>query len=603
MEFLNPAALYGLLALPLLLIPYLIRRKPRRVIFSSLLLFMEPGQRAGGRPLGRPRLPLIFFLQLLLLALLILALGEPVFSVRTSKIAVVLDNSASMQTVEARQSRFAMAKEKALEVLSKLGTTGKVDLYLTLPRLEKVHGTHLGTTEATAVLNAMEPTDLPDAPIDYQRVLSQMVRLEKYDRVFLITDHPASAQGDILRVITVGQPRDNFAITSFGVAHSSLVGAGLEATAEVGNFSNKDAHIKVALRGGGARLGIQDLSIKAGQSGRVTFTGFPAHPYYTAEIDAIDSLKIDNRRFAVSPAAQNLRILGVSPRPQALTTLRKIAGVTVDLIAPQEYESTERSGYALEIFHYSTPPVAPEKPALFVLPPDNNPLAEMEPPVSRAVISSWREPHPLTRYVNFTLLRPVFSRPLKPRSAGEIIIESPGGPLAFATERAGVRQLVLGFDPFPYLGRENLPVSVFTLNLLNWFFHGARVEGSTTGEVLTFGKSVQKGNFMVTPRGDKVALNPDSTSFSKTYLQGLYQLDRGADRELFAVNLRNQSESDLRNPAPIELQDSNRSGIQVSALFSLWPYLLLLSLLLLLVEWFVNPRLLSKQRTPIAHRA
>ena len=67
MEFLNPAALYGLLALPLLLIPYLIRRKPQRIIFSSLLLFTEPGTRAGGQAMGRLRLPPIFFLQLLLL--------------------------------------------------------------------------------------------------------------------------------------------------------------------------------------------------------------------------------------------------------------------------------------------------------------------------------------------------------------------------------------------------------------------------------------------------------------------------------------------------------------------------------------------------------
>src|SRR5262245_35119207 len=103
MEFLNPAALYGLLALPLLLVPYLIKRKPQRVLFSSLLLFTEPVKRAGGRPLGRLRLPLIFFLQLLLLTLLILALGEPVFSLRASNIAIILDNSASMQTIEGQQ--------------------------------------------------------------------------------------------------------------------------------------------------------------------------------------------------------------------------------------------------------------------------------------------------------------------------------------------------------------------------------------------------------------------------------------------------------------------------------------------------------------------
>ena len=58
------------------------------------------------------------------------------------------------------------------------------------------------------------------------------------------------------------------------------------------------------------------------------------------------------------------------------------------------------------------------------------------------------------------------------------------GPLVFATAQRGARQLALGFDIFPYLGRENLPVSIFTLNLLDWFFHGS-VEGRVTGAPLT----------------------------------------------------------------------------------------------------------------------
>src|SRR5262245_43057147 len=110
MEFLNPAALFGLIALPLLLIPYLIRKRPQRVVFSSLLLFADLATNASDRPWGKLRLPPVFFIQLLLLTLLIFALGEPVFSVNPTKIAIVLDNSASMQTVEGDKSRFALAK-------------------------------------------------------------------------------------------------------------------------------------------------------------------------------------------------------------------------------------------------------------------------------------------------------------------------------------------------------------------------------------------------------------------------------------------------------------------------------------------------------------
>ena len=589
MEFLNPAALYGLLALPLLLIPYLIRRKPKRVIFSSLLLFAEPGTRAGGRPLGRLRLPLIFFLQLLLLTLLILALGEPVFSLRASNIAIVLDNSASMQTLENQQTRFALAQEKARELLADLGVTGKVDLYLTAPRLEKVRGATFAPAEAASVLAALTPYDLADTPIDYQSSLSQMAKERKYDRVFLITDHPAAGQTDTLRVITVGQPRDNFAVSSFNISHASLVGPRLEATAEVANYSTKDERIRVALRGGGVMIASRDLPVSAGKTAQATFAGLPAYPYYEVEIEARDALPVDNRRFAVPPAAQNLRILGISPRPQALNSLRSIAGVSLDLIAPQEYDKIDRSGYGLEIFHYAAPPVLPEKPALFVLPPDNNPLVDLEKPVSRPAVSSWREPHPLTRYVNFALFRPAFSRPLRPRISGEIIIESAAGALVFAAEQRGFRQAVLGFDIFPYLGRENLPVSVFTLNLLDWFFHGSGAEGRATGAPLTFSYT-QQGNFLVTPKGDKITLNPGVNNFPATYFQGIYQIDRSAQRELFAVNLKNNNESDLRQLTPIELREVSSGGGKVSALFSIWPYLLLTSLFLLLVEWFVNPR-------------
>jgi hypothetical protein len=452
-----------------------------------------------------------------------------------------------------------------------------------------VRAASLGPVEAAAIVGSLTPYDLPDAPIDYQVALSQMAREQKYDRVYLITDHPAVGQADVLRVLTVGQPQDNFAVSAFDISHSSLVGSRLEGTAEVANFSAKDERIKVVLRGGGAVLSSRDLVVEAGKTAAAVFSGLPNHPYYELEIDNRDGLPIDNRRFSVPPAGQNLRILGISPRPQALNSLRSIPGVSLDVIAPQEYDKADRSGYSLEIFHYSTPIVPPANPALFVLPPDNNPLVELARPVSGPIVSGWREPHPVTRYVNFALFRPAFSRPLKPRLSGEAIIESPSGPLALATERRGVRYLVLGFEIFPYLGRENLPVSVFTLNLLDWFFHRSGAERRATGSPLIFGAAPQ-GSFLLTPRGDKIALDPGANKFPATHFQGLYQFQRGSDRQLFAVNLDNKSESDLRQPTAIAIREASSAAVNASALFSIWPYLLLISLVLLFVEWFVNPR-------------
>ena len=590
MEFLNPSALYGLLALPLLLIPYLMRRKPRRVIFSSLLLLTDYHPGARRRPWGRFRLPPSFFLQLLLLTLLILALAEPVLSVRPSHIAILLDNSASMQTLEDGRTRFSLAQEKARALIADLGVTGKVDLYLTTPRLGKIRGTPFSPSEAAGAVAALAPYDLGDHAMVYDQVLNQLMREEKYERVYLLTDHPVSGQGEKIRALSVGSPQANVALLAFQVRRASLANAQLEATVELGNFSAKEQKIKVLLRGSGTLLQSRELVIAAGKTAELSFSGFAAHPYYEAEIDVRDALPLDNRAFAVAPTAANLRILAVSPRPQALTSLGAIPGVKLDLISPADYEKAARSGYGLEIFHFATPGGLPQTPALFVLPPDANALVDLGKPIARTVVSGWRDPHPLTRYVNFSLFRPIYARPLKPQAAGDVIIESPQGPLVFAIERRGARHLVLGFDPFPYLARDNLPMSIFTLNFLDWFFGSTGQRGIGSGEPLSLGMTRQ-GDLMITPRGEKISLETGANYFAGTFLQGIYQLRRSGENQLFAVNLQDANESDLRAPAPIAMKGAESGSGGAAAFFSYWPYLLLVSLLVLIIEWFIFPRM------------
>ena len=590
MEFLNPTALYGLLALPLLLIPYLMRKKPQRIIFSSLLLLTDYDPSARRRPWGRLRLPPAFFLQLLLLTLLILALAEPVLSVRPTHIAIVLDNSASMQTLEDGKTRFALAQEKARSLVADLGVNGRVELYRAVPRLEKIRGTPLSPSEAASAIGALEVYDLGDRAIDYHQALTELMREQKYERVYLITDHPVSGQSEKIRALSVGSPQANIGLLAFQVRRASLANAQLEATVEVGNFSAKEQKIKVLLRGGGTLLQSRELVIVAGGTAEAGFSGLAAHPYYEAEIDGGDALPLDNRAFAVAHTAANLRILAVSPRPQALTSLGAIPGVKLDIVSPAEYERAERSGYGLEIFHFATPASLPQTPALFVLPPDANDLVDLGRPVARTVVSSWRDPHPLTRYVNFSLFRPIYARPLKPQAAGDVIIESPQGPLVFAIERRGAHHLVLGFDPFPYLGRGNLPMSIFTLNFLDWFFGSTGQRGVGSGEPLSLGIGRQ-GDLMITPRGEKISLQTGANYFTGTVLQGIYQLRRSGENQLFAVNLQDANESDLRAPAPIAIKGAESGSGGAAAFFSYWPYLLLASLLVLIIEWFIFPRM------------
>ncbi len=600
MEFLNPTALYGLFAAPLLLIPYLIRRRPRPLVFSSLLLFMDLDKRSASRPWGKLRVPPIFFLQLLLLLLLVFSLGEPVFSLRPSIIAIVLDNSASMQALEQERSRFALAKKQADALIGDLGTSAKVDLYVTLPRLHKIHGHDVNSAEAAALLSRLEPVDLGDEAADYNVLFAQLIAERDYDRVYFVTDRPARVQGGKVRVITVGRPAANLAITSFQTSRSSLVNPRLQAAVEVTNFSSQDARLKVTLKGGGAALSNRALVVPAGEATIAKFEGFPHRAYYEAEIDARDALALDNKRFAIAPSAQQFRVLGVSPRPQALASLRAIAGITVDLVSPAEYQAVDRSDYGLEIFHLSAPAVLPSNSTLLILPPDNNGVVELQDPLVRPVVTGWREPHPLTRYVNFALFRPNYARPLKANAAGESIIESPAGALAFSVKREGSRHLVLGFDPLPYLGRDNLPVSVFTLNVMDWFVEASQQKALATGEPLLIGGSREKG-WLVTPRGEKISPNPDTGRFAETLHQGIYELHREGRQQFIPLNFHDPTESDLRHPGAIEIRGESADHTSPSTLFALWPYLLLLCFLLLLIEWFINPWRVS--RAPLGVKA
>ena len=110
--------------------------------------------------------------------------------------------------------------------------------------------------------------------------------------------------------------------------------------------------------------------------------------------------------------------------------------MSLDVIAPQEYNKIDRSGYGLEIFHYATPRVTRNSSPLRAS-TRRQPVGRFSETRFSTAVSSWREPHPLTRYVNFALLRPSFSRPLRPRVSGEFI-ESPMGPLSLRRRSAGL---------------------------------------------------------------------------------------------------------------------------------------------------------------------
>jgi hypothetical protein len=478
---------------------------------------------------------------------------------------------------------------EARDLLREIPANAQIDLFVIVPGLERIGEEALRPEEASPLIATLRPYDLGERPERYGGELFRLAEEKKYERIYFLTDHPAQGRDGTIKVVTVGRRKDNLAVTSFNVAGPSFASSQLKATIGVTSFSSKEEKVEISLKSGGKVLSRREQIIPSRKTVAVSFDGVPSHPHYEAELGVNDGLALDNRRFAVPPAASGLNVLGISPRPEALQSLSAIPGLRLEVISPKAYERSREAGHALEVFHYSAPAGLPRSHALFVLPPDENPLIGLGKPLTRPIVSGWSDPHPLTRYVNFALFRPTYARPLKSSSFGEAVIKSAEGALAVTLEHQGFRYLVLGFDPFPYLGQRNLPVSIFTLNFLQWFYEGTGRVTTATGEPLRL-STLHKAEFLLTPKEEKIALSDSQTLFSKTFFQGIYKVGQGEEMRFMAVNLQDTRESELDRAQPISLRREGSGMLSSPSFFySFWPYLLLVSLLLLFLEWFLNP--------------
>src|SRR5271155_2863349 len=119
MGLLNPRALYFLGILPLLILAYLARERPRQAMVSSVLAFRALHVMRGERFGGRPRFTWTFFVELLILCLAVLAMAGPYLVRQGNPIAVVIDNSAAMQVrTAAGTTRFDDAIKGAQAALA-----------------------------------------------------------------------------------------------------------------------------------------------------------------------------------------------------------------------------------------------------------------------------------------------------------------------------------------------------------------------------------------------------------------------------------------------------------------------------------------------------
>jgi len=128
--FETPYGFFGLLAIPIIILMYILKQKREKVTVSSLILWSRVlNDMQVKTPWQKLQKNLLLFLQILAVVLIVFALAG--FSVKVdsesvSSVIIVIDNSLSMASTDIKPTRLDAAKKDAVEYIDDLPSNSRV---------------------------------------------------------------------------------------------------------------------------------------------------------------------------------------------------------------------------------------------------------------------------------------------------------------------------------------------------------------------------------------------------------------------------------------------------------------------------------------------
>ncbi len=587
MGFLYPGALAFFALIPALVLAYLAKERPARVTVSSVLAFRALRGFRRERFGGWPRLDWMFFAEVVILSLAVLAMAGPFIWKKTAPLAVVIDNSAAMQALTpAGKSRFEVAREKLDAALSAEDGGGEISVYVTAPQPRRVAPPFDTLTEARIALSRIKPTDAPNDQTTLENFLGNLASEARVAKVIFAGAKALAAPVPArIHPIAVGDAVANAAIGSFSLRREALGAEALHASLSIANFSPDTRTLELVVTGDGKQIAHAREAIGARETATLEFPAIPPARIYQAKLAPDDALALDNVAYATAGSVKNVSILFISPTPADAAGLNSIPGVEVTARTPDSYSPGDLGTFDLAIFEYAAPKEIPGVNTMLVMPPPGDPVFGLTvTPAAKVEIAGWRTTDTLTDSVNFRMLSLRGGEYFGTHPWMSQVVGGDGGAILLKGERGGHRFVATGFNPFPYLGKRNLPMSVLTLNAISYLAGlGGSSSGYRTGQPWLAPAGVER---VIVPSGRKVRARP-GTLFTDVSEQGVYELvGAGGAETPRAVNLADLTASDLSS-APllkVEAPNSGSAAEPVMEKSSLSDYLLLAIIALTALE-------------------
>lgn len=378
MRFANPLGLLGLLAIPVLIIIYIIKSKfTEQTITSTYLWTLSEKFLKRKNPINKITGIISLILQIFAVILISWALAHPVFTLPGKAIdyCFILDGSGSMQTVQSGESRFEAGKDRIRDMIESAADGSTYTLITTGNTTDLVMKEVDDKKAAIRRLDALEPAYVASNLSRAAEVAYSYQVENPACRFYLFTDRYVEASKNV-EVINLAGNVTNYALDGVsytfdadgntvvtGKAFSYENDATLTVQVFVDNSRTAAASVDVAVtQGEGA-----DFSVSFAQAKGQMFTSL------TVAIRQGDNLSLDNRvTLYNSRADESYKALIVSDTPFFMQGMLSSLGIGYDTVAADktEYEK-KKGGYGLYIFQSFTPEAMPSDGAVWFINPDS----------------------------------------------------------------------------------------------------------------------------------------------------------------------------------------------------------------------------------------
>ena len=600
MTFLQPAGLWLLGLIPLVLLIYLLRSNPRRQTVPSAFLWKGLNRDLSASRRWRPPSPsLLLLLQLLAIGVVALAVANPRMTAPPRRhIFLLLDASASMLATDVQPSRFEEAVRQARALLLGLGPHDRATVIRVGPS-PRVVAEDVDTIAAQAALTELRAGAGSAAMREALFVASSLAGRvgDVTGEAVVLSDGAFRELGDLaalsvpVRFQTVGRSADNQAVAVLSVVRQPQQAGGLAAFARVVNYADGPARLPVRLLVDGIAQETRDIEVAGRRRSELSFAVPEGSRRVAVSLGSQDALAADDQAEVAVEAGHARQVLLVSRLPETLErALRAIPDLQVQTVSPEGYSG---AGAELVVFDGVLPERLPSGQLLIVNPPNGRDYLKVVGEMRSVHVTDFDTRHPLLESVDLSAARLARATTLEAPSWARVVADSVGRPLILEGRESGRSVVVFAFDPSGSSVDKMLAFPLLVSNAVAFLSGGELTPSLPPGRSATLpvGPGVREVR-LEGPEGTRtLSVEGSSVRLERLEAPGRYTVrergDGAGEARTFSINVADEAESDLTPRPRATVEAATRRAEQPSlSRIDYWPALLALGLVVFSAEWW-----------------